>query len=209
MTAVSTKRDTHKRFRGLIMPTGSHPAIRRVKREGHAPSIHGNKLWKSSCLIIDYLHKQHIAPQATVIDVGCGWGASGIWCAKNWQASVTSMDADEAVFPYLNTVAALNGVQTKPLKQRFEQTTKKQLAAFDMLLGADICFWDELVKPVNLLINRALDAGVKHIVIADPERPTFHEMAERCIDKHGGELLQWRTKGALEASGALLVIHNC
>ena len=33
------------------------------------------------------------------------------------------------------------------------------------------------------------------LVIADPERPTFHTMAERCLDRHGGELLPWRTRG--------------
>ena len=44
-----------RRFRGVTMPTSSHPEIRRIKREGNDPSIHGNKLWKSSCLLIDYL----------------------------------------------------------------------------------------------------------------------------------------------------------
>ena len=58
------------------------------------------------------------------------------------------------------------------------------------------------------MINRAIDAGVGTIVIGDPERPTFHEMAERAIQTHGGELLNWRISGAVKATGALLVIHN-
>ena len=78
----------------------------------------------------------------------------------------------------------------------------------DLLLAGDICFWDELVKPVCKMVDTAVAAGVGKIVIADPERPTFHDMAQRCLDKHGGELVNWRTKGSVEASGALLIINN-
>ena len=35
------------------------------------------------------------------------------------------MDADPAVFPYLDAVAALNGVSTTPWVQRFEKVQKK------------------------------------------------------------------------------------
>ena len=92
--------------------------------------------------------------------------------------------------------------------RRFEKISRRDLAAFDTLIAADVCFWDELVNPVANLVDRAVSAGVKRIIIADPERPTFHTMAERCLERHGGELLSWRTRGALAATGALLVINN-
>jgi predicted nicotinamide N-methyase len=196
------------RFRGVVFPTASHPAIRRAKRQFEAPEIHGNKLWKSSCLIIDYLYKHPTPRPQRVLDAGCGWGIGGIWCAKYFGASVTSLDADKHVFPFLNVTAELNGVETTSRVSRFERLTKKDLAAFDTLIAADVCFWDELVGPVSNLVNRAIDAGVERIIIADPERPTFHEMAQRCIDRHGGEVLTWSTRGSLAARGALLVIDN-
>jgi predicted nicotinamide N-methyase len=199
---------TERRFRGVIMPTGSHPDIRRVKRQGNYPSIHGTKLWKSSCLIIDYLNRNRPEHADSVIDVGCGWGASGIWCAKKLGADVTSMDADPAVFPFLDVAAQLNGVSTTPLVARFEKLTTRQLSQFDMLIATDICFWDELVDPVYKMVNRAVKAGVKHILIADPERPTFHEMAERCVDKHCAELIEWETHSPIKARGAIMVIEN-
>ncbi|WOJ96146.1 methyltransferase domain-containing protein [Congregibacter brevis] len=196
------------RYRGVILPTSSHPEIRRTKREQDAPSIHGNKLWKSSCLVIDYLHKNSEPAPEKVLDVGCGWGIGGIWCAKRFGASVTSVDADPNVFPFLDVTAELNGVSTKSRVARFEKLNGKFLRDFDTLIAADICFWDELVDPVSNMVNRALKAGVKRIIIADPERPTFHEMAERCVVRHGGEVLEWKTKGSLAARGALLVINN-
>ena len=190
------------------MPTASHPDIRKVKREGNYPSIHGNKLWKSSCLVIDYLKQNPPEHANSVIDVGCGWGASGIWCAKKLGSDVTSMDADPDVFPFLEVAADLNGVVTTPLVSRFEELTKRQLSQFDLLIAADICFWDELVDPVYKMVNRAIKAGVKQIVIADPERPTFHEMAARCVEKHCAELIEWETSSPIKAHGALLVVQN-
>jgi hypothetical protein len=32
------------------------------------------------------------------------------------------------------------------------------------------------------MIDRAIDAGVGTIVIGDPERPTFHEMADKVTE---------------------------
>lgn len=203
-----TKRRTESRFRGVIMPTGSHPAIRRVKREGTYPTIHGNKLWDSSRLIIDYLHQNPPQHARTVIDVGCGWGAAGIWCAKQLGSAVTSMDADPDVFPFLDVAATLNGVATSPLVSPFERLTTRQLSKFSLVIAADICFWDELVDPVFNMVNRAVKAGVKQILIADPERPTFHEMAARSVERHGGEVIQWATRPPSRASGAILVINQ-
>ena len=203
-----TKPRIQHRFRGVIMPTASHPAIRQVKRQGAFPSIHGNKLWKSSCLLIDYLHRNPPEHARSVIDVGCGWGASGIWCAKTLGSDVTSVDADPDVFPFLEASAELNDVSTTPLVSRFEQLKKRQLAHFDMLIAADICFWDELVNPVYNMVNRAVKAGVKHILIADPERSTFHEMAERCADRHCADIIDWQTRSPIKARGAIMVIEN-
>jgi len=118
------------------------------------------------------------------------------------------MDADPAVFPYLEAVAELNKVSTSAMVNRFEKLTKRQLSSIDLLVGGDICFWDELVKPVNKMIDKAIEAGVKQIIIADPERPTFHTMAEKAIRKHGGDLINWSIGGKIKASGALLVINN-
>lgn len=196
------------RFRGVVLPTSSHPDIRREKRLNDAPAIHGNKLWKSSCLIIDYLHRNNDPKPQRVLDAGCGWGIGGIWCAKQFGAEVTSVDADPHVFPYLGVTAALNGVSTEHKVMRFEKLSTEYLSQFDTLIAADVCFWDELVNPVANLVNRSIKAGVKRILIADPERPPFHVMAQRCLDKHGGELLEWQTRGSLAARGAILSINN-
>ena len=67
---------------------------------------------------------------------------------------------------------------------------------------------DELVNPVYNLVRRAVNAGVKKIVIADPERSTFFEMAQRCEDKFCADIIEWRTRKPVTASGALMVLEN-
>ncbi len=202
------QRRTEYRFHGVTMLTSAHPEIRRIKRSDAQPSIHGNKLWRSSFLMIDYLKKHPPAHHRTVMDAGCGWGMGGVYCAKALKAKVISVDADKDVFPYLLANAAANKVEITTLQSRFEKISTRQLEDIDLLIAADVCFWDELVNPVFNLVKRAVNAGVKKIIIADPERPTFFEMAQRCEDKYCAEILSWRARKPLAASGSLMVLEN-
>ena len=161
--AKSTERQAY----GLTVLKASHKKIRQLKRN-HEPEIHGNKLWTSSWLIMDFLEQQGLSleqqglsKKPRVMEVGCGWGLAGIYCAKRHGASVVGIDADENVFPYLDLHAEVNGVKLERKRGRFDEVKKKELAETDLLLGSDICFWDDMVEPVYKLIRRALRAGVE------------------------------------------------
>lgn len=192
---------------GLDVPYASHPAVRALKRQGYAPSIHGTKLWGASQVLIDYLSSKSTTSPKTVIDAGCGWGLAGIWCAKKFDAAVGSLDADPDVMPYLELTAQLNDTAVTPIVGRFEDLNADILSATDLLIGADICFWDELVDPVVAMISMAIESGTKQIIIADPQRAPFLSVCERVLEDFGGELLEWRAEGTRTA-GALLVIDN-
>ena len=118
------------------------------------------------------------------------------------------MSLYHAVFPYLHLHAEHNDVSIDTQKQYFENISTQQLANYDVLLGADICFWDELADTLFKLINRAVKAGVKQIILADPERSPFFELAERCIDKHHADLWEWAVDKPRRATGCVLVIEN-
>ena len=87
--------------------------------------------------------------------------------------------------------ALAKNVKITPLVSRFEKLTRKQLAKQDVLVGSDICFWDELVKPLGQLASRALDAGVSRVIITDPGRPTFYELCDKLSKKHKVKLNEW------------------
>ncbi|WP_019602337.1 class I SAM-dependent methyltransferase [Teredinibacter turnerae] len=194
---------------GLKIQQNSHPDIKRIRKATGVPNIHGNKVWKSSLLVMDYL--KEYPPQITrnkkklkVLEIGCGWGLSGIYCAKVFDAKVTGLDADETVFPYMEHHAIINDVDVATWKCRYEKVRKADLEAFDLVIGADICFWDEMVDPLYNLVRRASKVPGLRVVLADPGRPTFTAMAEKCSAKLGAFLEPWSVPHPENASGWIM-----
>lgn len=198
---------------GLRILTNSHKDIKRIQKTAGMPNIHGNKFWKSSLLLMDYLAtfppeplpgpsgKRPKKRPVRVLEIGCGWGLAGIYCAKEFGAKVTGLDADDTVFPYMMHHAELNGVDIEAWQCRYENVRKADLKNFDIVIAADICFWDEMVDPLYKLVRRAKQAGGVRVVITDPGRPTFSDMADRCIDKLGAFYDGWSTPHPHNFSG--------
>ncbi len=199
----TTKREAY----GITVLKASHKKVRQLKKE-YEPEIHGDKFWNSSWLLMDYLEHQGLPYQARVMEVGCGWGLAGMYCAKHYGAVVTGVDADDTVFPYLDLHAEVNGVQVKTMKSQFENLKKKLLAKQDVVLGSDICFWDNMVDPLYKLVRRAVKAGVQQVVLADPGRPPFEEVCQRCTEKLGGGTKEWSVEEPVRASGTLLIVGS-
>lgn len=171
-----TTQHTREAF-GIQYLTSSHKDIRRLRKAQGVAELHGNKVWKSALVLMDYLRECPLAPGSRVLELGCGWGLSGIFCAKIFDAEVVSLDADESVFPFVELHAALNGVTAHTYCARFEDLTVEALSGFDAIIGADICFWDEMVGPLEHVLDCALAAEVGRIVLTDPGRPTFRALA--------------------------------
>lgn len=195
-------------FRGIKALKVSHPEVRRLKRQQDDPKLHGNKVWRSSFALIDYLYHNPIPKGARVIDVGCGWGLTGIWLAKTYQAEVLAIDADPAVQPFLDLQAQINNTEIRFEARRFEQLRKRDLVGVHTLIGADICFWDELIQPLFLMLKRAKGAGVKRCIIADPGRPTFSSLANLAEEKLDGEVLTHRVRRPRPAEKPLLIVRS-
>ncbi len=195
---------------GLKILNANHPEIRRLKREGHQAEIHGNKFWNSSFLIMNYLAKNPLPKKTRVLEIGCGWGLLGLYCNKEFGNRVHGSDADENVLPYLTLHASINSLKMTGEKKTFSQLTTKYLENFDVILGADICFWDEMADELFRLAGRARKAGVKQMMIADPCRPPFTDLSERCQDKYGDdvEVVEKFLKRPVNASGEILIIKN-
>ncbi|MBB3048024.1 putative nicotinamide N-methyase [Litorivivens lipolytica] len=193
---------------GVIALTSRHPDLRRLKREQATPNIHGNKLWGACYLLMDYLEQAPLPKGCRILDIGCGWGLGGIYCAKTFGAEVTAMDADPAVFPFLQLLAEHNGVEITEQVARFDELRADYLACFDVIIGADICFWDALANDVSDLIDRAVEAGVSRIILTDPQRPPFNALADRCVEEHFAEAFQIETIEPRRFTGTALVIEN-
>lgn len=190
---------------GVRVLLSNHPEIRKLKRL-NAPSSHGNKFWTSSWLLMDYFKRRGMRPGSRVLEIGCGWGLAGIYCAKRHGALVTGVDIDPDVFPFLHCHAGINNVDIATLHTGFDGLKIRDLTQTDILIGSDICFWDKMVDPMRRLIARTLRAGVRMVLIADPGRSPFEELGEYFIDREGGEMLDWVVKRPRRIQGRILKI---
>ena len=193
---------------GLTILDTRHPAVRRLRYEAQ-PLLHGQKVWHASFLLMDYLQQHGLHRGARVLEVGCGWGLVGIYCAKTFHAQVTGLDADAAVFPYLRLHAQLNGVHIETRQGTFADLSAPDLAAFDLIIGSDICFWDELVEPLYHLVQHGVNTGVAEILVADPDRPPFDELCARCGQHSNAAVLDWEITKPVTVGGKILrVVGN-
>jgi predicted nicotinamide N-methyase len=198
------KRKLERHAFGLTIFDTGHPEVRRLQQEAAQPSLHGQKVWRASFLLMDYLEQHGLNMRTRVLELGCGWGLVGIYCAKTFNAHVTGLDADAAVFPYLHLHAQLNGVHIQTRQLSFEHIPPQELDAFDLIVGADICFWDELVDPLYHLVTHGVKAGVAEILVADPDRPPFDDLCARFKKMCNVEVLDWETTTPFSTSGRIL-----
>jgi predicted nicotinamide N-methyase len=121
---------------------------------------------------------------------------------------VTSVDSDPEVFPFLDLHAEINKVKITTMKRGLGGLTVGDLRGFDVLVGADICFWDDLTPVLKRLINRALRAGVRMVLIADPGRQPFYDLGEYYSMGNGAETLVWEVKSPSKMEGRILKIGS-
>ena len=193
------------RAQGLRILLSRHKHIRSLKRT-HSPSAHGNRPWSSSWLLIDYLKRKGLPERIHVLEVGCGWGLSGIFCARKFHADVTAADIDPDVFPYLQLHAEINGVRVQAVEKGFDDLRIKHLRKFHALIAADVCFWDSMVEPLRRLFSRAVRAGVRLVLIADPGRSTFFRLQDRIPKHRRAEMITWKASRPRAIEGHILRI---
>jgi len=205
---MSTAEKHIKEVRGLKIYKKKHQAIKKLLKDTSTPEIHGDKVWFSSYLIHDYLLENPPKKKANIMEIGCGWGILAIHCNKEFKANVTAVDADKNVFPYLDMHAKLNKAKVTNKVSRYENLKASLLAEQDMILGGDICFWNELIDPLLKLIKKALKNGVDTIIIADPGRSPFLKLAKQCKKLYNAELIEVELEDPIEEDGYLLIIRQ-
>ena len=105
--------------------------------------------------------------------------------------------------------AEVNSLKMTREKKTFKQLTVSYLSSFDVIMGADICFWDQMADELFKLIKRSEKAGVRQVLIADPCRPPFSALASRCQDRLSKvEVLEKFLKRPVNASGEILIVNN-
>lgn len=178
-----------KEFHGVKYFTGNHPEIRSHFQSGHRPKEFGNKVWATSLVLIQYLHSHSVAfNNLRVLEIGCGWGLLGVYLAKHFQCQVTCTDLDENVLPIVQKISQLNDVTLQTKRAAFSELSQEFLQNFDLMVGAEVCYSEEVAKEISKLLVRAQKAHVQQTLIADPGRPGFRECSELSFEHSESEL---------------------
>lgn len=169
-----------KQIHNFKYTTGAHPEILAQFRKGKRPTEFGNKVWATSLVLIDYLAKQpYPLPfslnNLRVLEIGCGWGLLGVFLAKNFGCAVTCTDMDAHVLPIVQLHAQLNDVSVQTMQASFNDLSTEYLRQFDVIIGTEICYSEEVGQDIMRLIQRAFGATVSYILIGDPGRPDFED----------------------------------
>ena len=193
---------------GVKVLKQQHPVIRSLSKAGPRPKLYGARVWQSTFMLMDYLAEHPLARDPRVMEIGCGWGLLGIFCAKRFAAEVLLTDADAQVFPYAMTHARLNHVSVQTEHVAFERITDRGLRERDILVGADVCFWPELGTALRRLIARALSLGTKKILLADPGRASFMQLASHCQLHYAAKLIPCQAPTRTGSSGHILIVEQ-
>ena len=192
-------------YNGVKVLRSNHRDIRKLKNI-YKPALHGFRVWPSSWLLMDYFMRKKVEPDLRIIEIGCGWGITGISCVKNFKSVVTCIDRDSAVFPYVNLHAKINNVTVKTIQSDFDDIGENVMKNKDIMIGSDICFWDNMVDTLITLILRALKNGIKKIIIADPGRSTFERMGEYFLNDGRGKLINRDISLPYNIQGRILTV---
>ena len=196
-------------YLGIKALRASHPGVRRLKRQQRGYNCaHGNKVWRSSFVLMDYLTTYPPEESTHVLDIGCGWGLTGLFLAKEYGAQVTGIDIDKSVAPFLDLQASINECHMDFQARGFESLSAQELTIFSTIIGTDICFWDELTEPLFELICLALKSDVERIIIADPGRPPFWDLVDLCMQTFAAEVVTRRIYEPWKTEKYILVIQQ-
>ena len=66
---------------GIKVLGSKHPLVTELLEET-PPEIHGDKFWASTWLLLDYLERIRMRPRTRILEAGCGWGLTSVYCAR-------------------------------------------------------------------------------------------------------------------------------
>ena len=146
------------------LPGAQHLHICMLPADGGGLLGTGGRVWRSAPALCLWLQR-HIAHGARVIDLGCGTGAVGLYCAALGASCVAVTDASERLLTLTEhnwrrnmAVGATRHASVEPCRLRWG-IDEPPAGAFDWVLGSDVIYdpagHEPLCHTLRSLLRRA------------------------------------------------------
>lgn len=206
LTDKLNRRGTSFRVQGLTVTKPNHPEVKALRAEGHCPSHYATMIWGASYLLIDYLSRCQECHAQQAMELGCGWGLVSHYLSSVRDCDVIATDIDGQVFPFVELLGRLNRSRVDTCQASFANLRRQELSQ-QLLVGADICYNEEIAEQLELLFLHALEQGVGQILLADTGRPPFMDLAARWVWQGQAELIELSIERPTRYQGYILKIQ--
>ena len=114
---TKNERRYYTEFLNVKALSSMHPEIKKLKTKNSSHAAHGNKNWRSSFVLMDYLKNDPPKSREKILDIGCGWGLVSIFLSKNFNNEVHSSTLIHQLFlSSLSKRALIKRIRVSKLK---------------------------------------------------------------------------------------------
>ena len=140
----------------------------------------GGVLWDGGLLLAHWLlSRGELVRSKTVLVLGAGVGLEGLVCAKKLGATTVAFtDCDTTVLASLRASLELNGVENGTV-ERLDFTAPQPCGDFDLVLGGEVCYYDDAARLADCVDARLGAAGCA-VFVAARGRPGLAAFLSRC-----------------------------
>lgn len=138
------------------------------------------KIWPASIIMGHYM-RHKASPDAKLLEVGAGCGVSGLMAAKHGFGKVVVSDINEDALLFSRINALKNGLGDQVSVMRVNVANSNLPEKFDLVIGAEILYLEDLHRPLLRFIARHLKSGGEGVLVKDYRRKTksFNKLAEK------------------------------
>ena len=140
----------------------------------------GGVLWDGGLLLAHWLlSRGELVRGKRVLVLGAGVGLEGLVCAKKLSATAVAFtDCDATVLASLRASLELNGVENGTV-ERLDFTAPQPRGDFDLVLGGEVCYYDDAARLADCVDARLGAAGCA-VFVAARGRPGLAAFLSRC-----------------------------
>lgn len=161
-------------------------------RQG-AEDVTGFELWQPATLAACRRLDSEASPRCTsTLDLGCGLGSLGIFCAKRGAAHVVLADKERAVLGLARRNAEANGEAGRCDFVLADFTCRQppfRAGAFDLLVASDVLFLDSLARPLLGTLEALVSPSATAVLGHEVRRAVYRGSdGEPCVEAEDSAL---------------------